>query len=547
MRGEQSGVEIPDRHDGLERTLGRAARTAVGARIRVNLQPFHASRSIDHQPFRSACYAPFVGLSFDVHGMVSVCAFTRSTPLGRVGEASLVDMWNGASIAGLRASVRADDLSASCARCAEEIAGGNLHGVLAAGFDPFPADEAARWPSRMEFALTNACNLQCIMCSGEFSSAIRSHREGLPPLRSRYDDAFLEELTPFLAHLRQARFLGGEPFLSELNFQIWERMIATGSPAECNVTTNGTQWTPRLEAVLEQLSFSVGMSIDGVSAATVEHIRHGASYDRIMRNLGRFIRYRDRTGNSLSLTFCLMVENVHEFADYLLMAEDLGCQVYVNTVRQPPEHSLYRLPDDELRTIVERLESQREDVAGRLELNRAAWHEQLDRLHGHLRDRARSDSLDLAPNPSHLHLVQRLGDSELSETATIEELSREAVGGRVSVVRCDAEDNIVVGADYVGLEIAGLRGAPSATLFPLAAAAFGHQVDVVAQRIAHGVSARVVAYVADAGRPTTLAMVTRRGPEPYSTTKLAAVLVPGRRAGTSADPEVPVAIGRLQR
>jgi len=515
----------------------------------VNLGQFHASREIDHQPFRSACYAPFVGLSFDVHGMVSVCAFTRSTPLGRVGEDALVDMWNGATIGDLRASVRDDDLGTSCARCAEEIAGGNLHGVLATGFDPFTADEAATWPSRMEFALTNACNLQCIMCSGEFSSAIRSQREGLPPMRSRYDESFLDELTPFLAHLRQARFLGGEPFLSELNFRIWERMIRTGSSAECNVTTNGTQWTSRMESVLERLPFSVGISIDGVSAATVEHIRSGASYERIMENLGHFVRYRDRTGNSLSLTFCLMVENVHEFADYLLMAEEHGCQVYVNTVRQPPEHSLYRLPDSELRAVVERLEAEREAVSRRLELNRSAWHEQLDRLGGHLLGRSRpgSGTATSAPDPAHLQLVERLGDVDVSEDETIEELRRAAIDGSVSVVRCDAQDDIADGDDYVGLDIRHLLGAPVALLFPLAAERFGHRVDVVAQRIARGASARLVSYDEDGGTPTLLAMVTRRGPEPQSTTKFAAVLVRGRRAVPPSGSEIPVTLGAPRR
>ena len=53
------------------------------------LGSYHAARSIVHQSFRSACYAPFVGLSFDITGAVSVSAFTKATPLGRVGETSL--------------------------------------------------------------------------------------------------------------------------------------------------------------------------------------------------------------------------------------------------------------------------------------------------------------------------------------------------------------------------------------------------------------------------------------------------------------------------
>ena len=34
-----------------------------------------------------------------------------------------------------------------------------------------------QWPERLELALSNACNLQCVMCNGELSSSIRIHRE----------------------------------------------------------------------------------------------------------------------------------------------------------------------------------------------------------------------------------------------------------------------------------------------------------------------------------------------------------------------------------
>jgi len=505
----------------------------------VSFDRYYSARSIGHQPFRSACYAPFVGLSFDMHGFVSVCAASRTTPLGRVGELRLDEMWHGPVAERMRAAVRADDLGLACTRCAEEIAGGNVHGVVARGFDQFTAQEDTPWPSRMEFALSTACNLQCEMCSGEFSSAIRAHREGLPPYPSRYGDKFLEELEPFLLHLQQARFLGGEPFLAEINFRIWERMVRVGSPAECNVTTNGTVWTPRMEAVLDRIPFSIGISIDGVTAATVERVRRGADHGRIMANLERFIAYRDRHGTSLSLTFCLMVDNWQEFGDYLVFAEERGCQVFVNTVRQPPRHSLYRLPTAELERIVQRLDQDRDAYAARLEVNRDAWLEQIERLRDHLEHRrgGTTGTLEGHLDPRFDELAAQLA-AAASEDEAVERLRHASEDGEVSIVRADADDNVVVAGRYLGVDVEHLVGRPAATLSFLAPSLFGHRVDVLAQHVEPGSPARILTYDEPGATPTVVAMVTRRGPVPYATTRLVAILQHGRRGAST----VPVAL-----
>ena len=60
------------------------------------------------------------------------------------------------------------------------------------------------------------------MCGGKWSSAIRKNREGLPPLKNHYDKDFVKQIREFLPFLREARFIGGEPFLINLYYDIWE-------------------------------------------------------------------------------------------------------------------------------------------------------------------------------------------------------------------------------------------------------------------------------------------------------------------------------------
>lgn len=495
----------------------------------MNLERYHAERSVEHQPFRSACYAPHVGLTFDMHGMVSVCAFTRATPVGRIGDAPLMDIWRGASIDRIRAAVDADDLRTYCTRCAEEIGGGNLHGVFARSFDGFRVD--TDWPRRMEFSLSTTCNLQCVMCSGEFSSSIRRQREALPPLRSPYGESFLEELAPFLPHLQQARFLGGEPFLSDLNFRIWELMCEVAPTVECNVTTNGTQWTPRVQKVLERLRFSIGISLDGVSRDTVESIRAGASYDEVMANVDRFLEYGRRHETSVSFTYCLMVPNWHEFADYLRFAERHGCPVFVNTVRQPPQFSLYRLPVDELEQVVDHLQSDRDRVASELVLNRQVWLEQVDRLANHLARRRGLGSpglVDPTVTDDQLSRYDRVARevtaSGLTEPEVLRRLRAASIDGEVSIVRCDASDDVVAATRYLGHDVSGLVGRPATLLYPVLADELGHRMEVLAMGTSPGALGRVVGYDGPGGAVTVALLLTRAGPPPHTTSRLAAVL-----------------------
>ena len=136
----------------------------------------------------------------------------------------------------MRDAVRRNELPGGCDLCAAELYARNFKNLLARQFDenvrpPAPAGLLSRvsslwktkqetqYPLRMDFELSNKCNLECAMCSGYFSSTIRANREQLPPLPMVYDQAFVEQLLPFLPHLTNAKFLGGEPFLVDIYYE----------------------------------------------------------------------------------------------------------------------------------------------------------------------------------------------------------------------------------------------------------------------------------------------------------------------------------------
>jgi MoaA/NifB/PqqE/SkfB family radical SAM enzyme len=328
----------------------------------------------------SACYAPHASMYFDQHGVVRACCQNTAVPLGDVRTTSLREIWSSPSAEQLRSALERDDYGAGCEFCGWEVErlGANL--LFARGFDHLqPTDHRPEWPTHAEFALTNTCNLQCTMCDGDLSSAIRSQREGRPPLPEVYGDEFFEQLEPFLPHLRHAKLLGGEPFLGRPSMRLLERLAELDDPPEVTITTNGTIATPRVVRIIEALRPRLNVSIDGATAETFARIRVGAQLDEVLANLDRFVELvgTDR----VSIATCFMRSNRHEFADLLLMAEERDVFVGVNVVRFPEVESVYALPPIEIRRTIDQLRAQRPRLT---RSRRRAWEGQLTSLEHHL-------------------------------------------------------------------------------------------------------------------------------------------------------------------
>ena len=62
--------------------------------------------------------------------------------------------------------------------------------------------------------------------------------------------------------MRQAQFLGGEPFLARETLEIWDLMLADGLTTPCAVTTNGTIYNARVERILDALPVTATGKID---------------------------------------------------------------------------------------------------------------------------------------------------------------------------------------------------------------------------------------------------------------------------------------------
>lgn len=336
------------------------------------------------------CRAPWVSLRLSPNGDVQACCVNDAYPLGSIAEASLTSIWRGERAEALRAAMAAADFSLGCQGCGDPRAAGLRSQTLAPDYDHFALEPTTGWPRHIEFALSNTCNLQCVQCDGELSSAIRAQREHRPPLRSPYGDEFFAEVAEIAPHLEAATFIGGEPFLAREARRVWDLLLALEHPPAVWVTTNGTVWDERVERYLHGLRMGVSLSIDGVRPETIAAIRVGADADELLANRDRFLAATRSYGSGFKLNFCVMPQNWQEYLPFLLEADRLDVPVFAARVQRPPEHSLYHLPAAELRNVVEGLRAE-ERGASRLGRNRPVWDGTLAELTAHL------DELEGAP------------------------------------------------------------------------------------------------------------------------------------------------------
>ena len=197
--------------------------------------------------------------------------------LGNVGTQTIAEIVGGEPAQRLRSAIGKGDLSVGCEFCAHAQRSGDHSTAYARRFDDLPVLADGEPPVQIEIAPSNTCNLQCVMCNGEWSSSIRARREKLPPLPKVYGDEFFDELAGQFSNLRRIELYGGEPFLARESLRLLDLLVARAPHVAVSITTNGTIWNDRVERLLDALPISIMVSVDGCTKETFESIRVGAS------------------------------------------------------------------------------------------------------------------------------------------------------------------------------------------------------------------------------------------------------------------------------
>ena len=312
-----------------------------------NLNEYNACRPSGPQPV--LCYAPFRNLFFNPDGRVIACSYQRNFTLGTYPEQRLREIWNGRPLKTLRKYILKNDLSLSCYVCQNYLESGRYDGVRASMYDEMP--NAGNYPSVMEFNIDNTCNLECVMCIGELSSKVRQNREKKAPLRSPYDNAFVEQLTEFIPHLTETKFYGGEPFLIPLYYDIWEKIIALNPRCRITIQTNATVMNDKVRNLLGRANVHINVSLDAVTPHVYESIRKGARYETVQENLRYFAGSCRKNNRFFGITAQIMQHNWKELPLLVDFCNAMDIPLYLGTVWFPLTASLWNLDPERLSQI----------------------------------------------------------------------------------------------------------------------------------------------------------------------------------------------------
>lgn len=316
---------------------------------------YNDQRYEGHQQY--ICFAPFNSLFFDVRGKAVVCNSNRQYVVGDITKQTLSEIWNGDTVEKLRDHIKHYDFSLGCSKCAEAILARNYDAAFARSYDSTPQVNA-RYPTRMEFEISSLCNLACTMCNGFLSSTYRKHFEQADPYPSVYGDNFAAQLEEFIPHLKFTKFSGGEPFLIDLYYTIWERMSVLNPDCGIHVQTNGLILNNKVKTALDRGRFYIGVSLDGATKENYEKIRVFGKFERVLENLRYFQQYCESRGTLLNIPFTPVIDTRYEVPDFIRLANRFNATAFFNVVFEPHTLAIWTLPADELKRLLAFYETQ---------------------------------------------------------------------------------------------------------------------------------------------------------------------------------------------
>ncbi|MBU0487587.1 MAG: radical SAM protein [Bacteroidetes bacterium] len=293
------------------------------------------------------CQAPFRALRFSQSGNIYFCCHNRFYSLGKYPEISLQEAWGGEKANKFREMIKSFDLSGGCHNCRTHLENRNFASAGTTVYDNLSKGNP-EFPVMMDFEISNLCNLECAMCSGENSSMIRRNREGKEPYPMRYDENFADQLSHFIPHLHEARFVGGEPFLIDLYYQIWERISTINPAVSIQILTNGTVLNQKIIDFVENNNVHVSFSLDSVVKETYQAIRQNANYEQVFANLETIREISQRKSRNISVNICAIRQNRMEIPEMLRYFSEKKIAVIFHIVHYPPAHALWGLTYPEL-------------------------------------------------------------------------------------------------------------------------------------------------------------------------------------------------------
>lgn len=164
-------------------------------------------------------------------------------------------------------------------------------------------------PAHLLFSLTNRCNYRCRTC-------YQSDRQNF--VYNDLSTRAIKNLLPFLTSCNSANIAGaGEPLLSSSTSVVIKMLSGYG--VLIDLVTNGSLFS-RLEVIAHNIDHIL-ISLDGASSETVDTIRFGARFNRIIAHIQKLPK---EIRQKIIFNMAVCRANVHEIHKLVLLAKKMG-------------------------------------------------------------------------------------------------------------------------------------------------------------------------------------------------------------------------------
>ena len=174
------------------------------------------------------------------------------------------------------------------------------------------------YPRRLVFELTNACNLNCIMCG-------RNAADFKPTV---FDMDVFRSFEPLMDTIEEVTLMGwGEPTIHPNFIEMLE--IINKHSARKYFCTNGMNLKKIKNAIFDYNVDVFAVSLDGATDETNSRIRRGSKIDVITEDLKDIVRIKKERGLKypwINFVFCAMRSNLHELPDLVRLAAEIGIE-----------------------------------------------------------------------------------------------------------------------------------------------------------------------------------------------------------------------------
>ncbi len=311
---------------------------------------------------KNYCALPFGHVNIKTDGSYQMCCLQNSDHGINIARDSHEQWLDSDFVSQFRQDFKQDQRHPACKECwnREDIGMSSLRQRSAKEYRILGINNFESKIVNVEVMVGNLCNLKCIMCNENNSSALLAENKKLKitstqPSQYQWSKQSFENLSNLLSSTKPKviSIRGGEPFYNKDLLKVCQNLDDdVFQKTLLHVTTNGTVWSSDWHAVLSKFKLvRIMFSIDATEKL-FEYIRFPANWTTVDKNVSII----SQLPNVKSVINCVVQNmNISNIGSVIEYAEDKGIFLQFDKLTKPNFMQFTNLPQSSRQYAIEHL------------------------------------------------------------------------------------------------------------------------------------------------------------------------------------------------